>query len=203
MKNNNQSGFSLIEGLIVILIVAIVGATGTFVYYKNNYQPAGYANQQSRNKPTAQPIKKISQQSVKNLKYLSITQWGVSAAYTSQDTLSYEISPKDSNLAFITSKYMSDNYGCTLSSAINGSASGAGGIGRYIATASADIMTPAPETWSQLAIQDPTDYKQIGQYVYGFSHDQASCGNSTSSTTDPYGNPENLTNSLIVILQAS
>ena len=165
----NESGFSVVEVVLVLVVIALIGTVGWLVYRNTT---TAYTKSITKKIPTTSPTK------TSNIKYLTITQWGIKAPYTSSDTLSYVINSNNPTLATIISKYMKDTYGCT---GTNNLPSGAGSISEYNANDTAQVMSTTPETYAQLALQEPADYKQIGTYVYGFNHDQAACSNQALS----------------------
>lgn len=190
----NEAGFSAVEMTLVIVIVALIGAVGWLVY-KNHHKTTTAAITStatsstkpatstktttsatqpttSSNKPTTCTTSPASNKE-SDASYLTITQWGVRAPYTSSDTLSYVICDNDTNTAVIISKNMSDNFGC---SGANDLPSGAGQIFRGLASAADDSEnSPTPPKYAQDAQRDPTDFKQVGNYVYSFVRDEAAC----------------------------
>ena len=182
----NELGFSLIEGLLIILILAVISFGGYYVY--RTQHKSSVASTIST-KTTTPPTTKT--------KYLTITQWGIRAPYVSSDTLSYALNNEEG--AIIISENMSNNYGCT---GTNNLPAGAGLISRNLATATLGVGTTPTSTYTQLASSDPKEYKLIGNYVYGFGHDQAACqANTTTSGEAAQTTTENLTESLIPKLE--
>ena len=186
-RHKDMQGFSAVVILVVVVVVGLVALSGYFVYKDQTVKPVAVS-----------PVSNINIAKTPTLKYLSISQWGVRAPYSGSDTLSYRLS-RSGNYTVIVSQNMAQNYGCT---GTNNEPSGAGIISRSLATATAS--TPTPETYAQLARQDPKDNKQIGEYVYSFAHDQAACSNKTLVGTPGEKaqiNTENFTNSLISKLE--
>ncbi len=197
--SKNENGFSAVETILIVVIVILIGVVGWLAYKDHSKTTTNYVATTSSNNSITTKKSPSMPASTSNIKYLTISQWGVRAPYTSTDTLSYIMS--NANLAIIVSKNMSDNYGCT---GTNNLPSGAGGISRNVADNTAQVMTTTPETYAQLAQQDPTDYKQVGSYVYGFTRDQAACSNQTLAGTPgetAQVNAENFTSSLIPKLE--
>ena len=198
--SKNENGFSVVEVILIFVIVALIGVVGWLAYKDHGNTTTRYTATTSSNNAIIARKTPSTSTSTSNIKYLTISQWGVKAPYISTDTLTYIMSA--TNLATVVSKNMSDNYGCT---GTNNLPSGAGGISRNIANNIAQVMTMRPETYAQLAQQDSADYKQVGSYVYGFTRDQAACSNKTLGGTPgetAQVNAENFTNSLLPKLEA-
>lgn len=62
LKSVNQKGFTVIEGLLILLILAIVGGTGYYVYQANNKvtesQNAAQTNANTATPPNKDEVKK-------------------------------------------------------------------------------------------------------------------------------------------------
>ena len=193
--SKNESGFSALEVILIIVIVALVGFTGWYVYSSQQKANKNLAATTSGNptfkKVTKPTVTKTTKQPATSQKYLTITEWGVRAPYTSNDTLTYVLK---GDSAMIVSKNLADSYGCTTF--------GAGGISRLTPDS---IVDPGPDTVAQVAKANPNDYKYIAGYYYSFGHDQAACSDqanvgSAGEAADLAAN--NFTQSLIPHLEA-
>ncbi len=74
LKSLNQKGFAAIETILVVVILAIIGGTGYYIYQANN-KATDTQNTAQTNANTAAPHKKKS--SDKSVQYLTIKEWGI------------------------------------------------------------------------------------------------------------------------------
>lgn len=167
--SKNEKGFSPVEIILVIVIIALLGVVGYFVY--KNRQPAKVV---TVTKTVVAPTKATSSStssthSTPAQKYLTITEWGVRAPYSGSDTLSYKFESGSQNSIQVISNNLATNYGCKDY--------GAGGISRALPTDPAD---PGSQTIADVAKTNTKDYKYINGYYYLFYHDQAACSDQVS-----------------------
>jgi hypothetical protein len=76
---NNQSGFSLIEALLMILVIAVIGFCGYFVYHSQKSKTAS-ASAHKTTGDSAKTKTVVETQYIvvrDNQKYLNIKEWGV------------------------------------------------------------------------------------------------------------------------------
>ncbi|MGH7241764.1 MAG: hypothetical protein ACREGB_05700 [Candidatus Saccharimonadales bacterium] len=179
MKKLNQSGFAAIEILLVLILLAILGFTGFYVYnaQHNSDKSLNAANKAASKiatvkKPTANgkdgPGLGDSQQ------YLTIKEWGIRAPYSGSLHLTYKIEslggeagdPQVYAAAF-TSTELGDSQACEA---------GGGTIER----ASADtVLDEAGTTGATASKFYPV--KQIGSYYYVYRHPQAQCSDDSAT----------------------
>ncbi len=156
MKQLNQKGFALVEGLLILVILAAIGGVGYYVYQANNDATDTQNAAQTAANSATPPKTKTN--------YVAIKEWSVRSPYDGKLDLSYTI--KDNGADF-SSKQLSD--------ATNGGCVGYGGhIVRYMPNEEYGV---GGETASQVA-KDPNasvTYKVVGSYYYFFVHDQSLC----------------------------
>jgi hypothetical protein len=165
--NKNESGFSGVELVLVLVIVVLIGVVGWLVY--DNHHKSTVA---STNSSTSTSAKTPNATPSSTQKYLTITEWGTRIPYSGNDTLSYKLNTADSNDATIISKNLADTYNCTDF--------GAGNIARLAPDA---IIDPGPATAAETAKTDPADYPYLNGYYYNFGHDQAACSDKAAGNT--------------------
>jgi len=164
-----QKGFGHIEALLIILILAVVGFGGYYVWHSqhNNKPAAKAASSTSSGNPSP---------TSSSANYVNITQWDVRAPYSGSLSLSYEIGTgTGSNTATFSSKELTNaDVDCL----------GRGGlITRYNSTAKATDFGNDSQTIAQYAAgTDSSTYGHVGGYYYFFSHDQAGCGANPDAT---------------------
>ena len=169
----NQTGFSVIEALLILVVVGILGFTGWFVYHSKQATDktlanTGNSNVQTKQSTTEQNKKTATTvQSTSEAKFLIIKEWGIKIPYSSNDTLSYVL--KGQNSAQIASANLATNYGCNEY--------GSGSIGRSLGT---DEDSNSGTTVAQEATQNPEMYVKLSNYYYNFAHDQAACSMSVT-----------------------
>ena len=176
-----QSGFSIIEVSLVILVVAVLSATGFVVYQHHKPSSAKNSAATSSNQPTEQPQGTTTTQSAQTTRqYLTIKEWGVRVPYSGSLKLSYTMS-----LESRTATFSSDQLTALSSDCV-------GRSGLIIRWASTDQVSEGPPdantptAANAFAGKDPSTlpYAHIGNYYFTFAHDQAACGdlNTTAAT---------------------
>jgi len=189
----NQRAFSAVEGLLILLIVVIVGATGAYVYTsnKNANKNLKAASQDASGTPKFSSKKKTSTTPTSSQQYFTVKEWGVQAPYSGTDTLTYTMS-SDNTLATVTSKQLATkDSGC--------STFGAGQIKRLSGTDPAYAGGDGP-TVTAYAAQNPGMYTKVGAYYYQFVHDQAQCG---SAAVADQNQANDATKALVAKFQAT
>lgn len=172
----SQYGFSVIEGLLIIIALTLVVFVGYYVWHtqKQTDKTLNTAAQTSQN--TTAQSKNVKPNKNSNQKFLVIKEWNVRIPYDGDDTFSYKYEPsgngtKDSDAIEVISQNLASKYGCT--------GFGAGiiyrAIGSYV-----DPTDPTSPTTAQLAAQSPNDWKHVGDYYYRFTHDQAACSDTVT-----------------------
>ncbi|HWT55788.1 MAG TPA: hypothetical protein VN031_02005 [Candidatus Microsaccharimonas sp.] len=195
MKKLSQSGFTIVETLLVLILLAILGFTGFYVYNAQHdaSKSLDAASKTVNSASTAQSQKKAdSTSSQSNVKYLDIKEWGVKFPYTSTDTLSYVLhTDAPTKFAAIVSANEATNFpGC--------STWGAGSIDRGFATDGYYDTTIADEYR-----QNPGAFTKLGDYYYYYGHDQAACAqNPTAAAAEAQGSASDLVKAIVPKVQA-
>lgn len=87
----NQKGFSAVEGLLILIIVAIVGGTGYFVV---NAQKKTNTNLDNAAQSSQSVAKRSKSSPTASQKYLEIKEWGVKIPLSSADSgVYYKLDP--------------------------------------------------------------------------------------------------------------
>ena len=174
-RREHQSGFGTLEILLFVLVVAVLAIVGVVVPQHHKPISALFSAATSQKPTITQPqsTTTTTQSPQTTTQYLTITEWGVKAPYSGNDTLTYTLS-SDNNIAYISSKQLtSADAQCTRSSA--------GSIRRYTATGLASPYNTGP-TIAETASQNPGLYTHVGNYYYIFAHAQSACGSVSVST---------------------
>ncbi len=177
----NQKGFTVVEGVLILIIVAMLGFTGWFVWHsqqntdKINSQAAKNSQPVTTDKNKPSYLTAMDNSTSQN--YFTIKAWGVRAAYNGTDSFVYKIrtAQDSSNNNFryvtVTSKNLISKYQCTDY--------GAGGIERLKPTDKFGEGDPSEgPTAEQAAKQDQfkDSFGHVGNYYFYYFHDQAACG---------------------------
>jgi prepilin-type N-terminal cleavage/methylation domain-containing protein len=186
----NQSGFSVVEVSLVLLVVAVLAATGFVVYLRQQSSSAKGDVPTTSVQTTTQPTTTTT--------YFDIKEWGVRAPYSGSLKLTYRMSAGDKSATFSADQL----------SALSSECAGRGGtIIRWAPTdkfsaGPPDAYTPTAE--QAFAGKEPSavPYAHIGNYYYTFAHDQAACGN-IDTTTVIYSQTNNAVEALVANLQAT
>ncbi|HEX5448017.1 MAG TPA: hypothetical protein VFW90_02335 [Candidatus Saccharimonadales bacterium] len=170
--NKTQKGFAALEGLLILIIIAIIGGTGWYVWHSKN-QTDNTLDRAASQETTASNKKESTNatESAPGQKYLVITQWGVKAKNPQGLTLEYKI---DKNTAVFTSK--------ELVSASGGKSCDGGSIWRVLPTDMVPFEGPPDEVTAQQYIDDTKNdssfsqnYSKLGQYYYIYRGEQGAC----------------------------
>lgn len=159
-----QKGFSVIEALLIVFVVAALAITGLVVYQHHKSGSANsnaatsttQTNTKPQNTSTTQPAQTTTQ-------YFTITEWGVRAPYSGPLNLQY--AANGSGSMAVSSSQLAAGGPAVCSAAGN---SDAGNIARYLPT-DADLgpHMPVTETAQQYIAQNPTvPHATVGNYIY-------------------------------------
>lgn len=162
-----QSGFALVESLLIILILVIIGFGGYYVWH----------SQKQTNKTldtaatTSQKAASAAASNTSSQKYLTIKEWGVKVPLTDADSDAYYLIKSDlPNVAYLSL----EKYKNTECSADN-------------TTLAAYFRFTKDETdplGGQTYFSERPDSVKIGSYYYSVNHPQAACS-TTSSDGEP------------------
>lgn len=177
-KQERQSGFGTTVILLVVLVVALVAVSGVVLYqhHKSSTKDAAATNS---HQTTGQQVGTTGTQPTQTqaTTYLTIKEWGVRVPYSGSLKLSYTMST-DSRTATFSSEQLT-----ALSSDCNGRG---GSIVRWASTDKVSEGTPdanTPTAEQAFAGKDPSavPYAHIGNFYFTFAHDQAACGDPTTT----------------------
>lgn len=209
VRQNSKSdfgGFTAVEGLLVVLVVAVVGFGGYYVW--NNQSKKDSNNSQSAStssNTTNKPSNKTS-----STQYLIIKEWGVRAKSNSAYTLKYVIDSEHPNWAAFTSDELlaaGNLPGCGISKSDDGAGNqiqnaGDGFIQRYKSDEQVQSGggIDIGQTAKQSAEADPSNWAHVGNYYYSYAHPQASCDDGVDTVQTQSENAvKDLLNSLEVL----
>lgn len=191
-----RQGFAVVETLLVVVIAAILGGTGYYVYHANkktgdtltSASQAANSSAAHKTKGAAPKDKKGVEAAKPKLKYLTINEWGVRIPYTGSDTYSYKLDNSGVSIEVISAD-LAARYGCKDF--------GAGLIARF--KPGETVYPDGGSTAAQLAASDPTHWGHVGDYYYGYQHDQAACA-SADKVSDASAKAQNAANQAVSAL---
>lgn len=207
MKNkiNNEKGFSVVEVLLALVVLAIIGVAGYFV--------AKHVDNKSAS--SGQNTSKVSNASSSTSKLFKLSSWGVQASYRSSLTLEWTqfAGTNGTEEAFTSSQLVSaaksdpSSNGCGIDTDnLDGQVeqnAGGGAIVRGLPTDTYAFpdSNGNPQTIAQFFSQaSGVNYIQVGQYYYYYAPNQGSCASGSVGTLQTQ--TENLVKSLIGSLHA-
>lgn len=181
-KKLSQKGFGLVEGLLIVIAVALVAFVGYYIYHtqktaNDTLSAVAQNNSKGDLKAGSQSATKSSQN------YFTLTEWGVQAPYSGSVGLSYRVISSDGPpYAKLSSKQLD------VSDAACASAGNYGGvITRYASTdtvqdADGSDSGKTPAEYIAAYFNTTTDqYAHIGNYYYLYVPPQGACGSSQAS----------------------
>lgn len=177
-----QEGFSVIEILLVLLVAAVIVATGLLLYQhrSTNTKTTGSTNSTQPSNHAAHPT----------TQYFTIKEWNIEAKPDSTFTLRYKIWPSNLNVADFTSDQLtaaSSSPGCGIGPASGGTDRfpgyyGGGYITRLLPSdlvygLPADDSAETPEQYAALPQSQMGGgaITKIGGYYYVFHPNQGPC----------------------------
>lgn len=185
----DRQGFAAIETLLVLVIVAMVGGTGYYVYNANSKATDAQNAAHTAVNTAAPHTKKKGVEAAKpKLKYLTIKEWGVRIPYTGSDTYSYKLDNGGVSIEVISAD-LAARYGCKDF--------GAGIIARFKPDEA--VYPDGGTTAAQSAASDPASWGHVGDYYYGYQHDQAACA-SADKVSDASAKAQNAANQAVSAL---
>jgi len=185
MTKFTQKGFTAIEAILIVIVLAILGGTGYYIYSANKKANSTYSSAAQASQSNAKFSAKKNPKSAKNTsstqQYFTIKEWAVKAPYTIGPPLLYTFT-KDAgpNVAYISTQDLANaDTKCAQS--------GGGDVERVAATehysdtdAPADNSSPTAQQYASTL--NNADYGHVGNYYYFYRHPQGLCGS---------GNPSN------------
>jgi Tfp pilus assembly protein FimT len=202
-KIQQQSGFSLVEVLLMVVVLAILGFTGFFVYQsrkdtdKTLDSTNEVAHSTTPSKTTAvndfaQCEQAAGSKLLETYPEQCVTSSGKMFTDTATQGQKYlDIKQWGVKVAYTGSDTLSYTYNTTtpnivqiVSANLAGQYGctdfGAGQIVRYAASQGTNV-DGSGQSASAAAKTSPTEWGHVGNYYYHFAHDEAACGNSASS----------------------
>lgn len=156
----NNRGFTLIEGLLIIVVLSIIGFGAFYVYDKQNDE----SKDNSQNTTANTQIKDSQKETSSQAKKYEITELGVSIETGGTDTLIYELLDESTegviSVGFTTQGDIEIDPSCDGKAAYGG------------------ILTKAPKDKEYLdgtLYRDSADAQVIGDYVYVYAPPQSPC----------------------------
>jgi hypothetical protein len=184
-----QKGFAAVETLLILVVIAIIGGTGYYVYHSYNKSNDNLNTAQTNANSATPPKKKDS------TKYLTITEWNIRAPITGTMELQYTLMNNDTQADFTSKQLLDKDAACTA---------GFGGtISRYAPDENASADGTGNETAKERAAKaDKSTYAYVGGNYYFFDHSQAGCGDDVAKTKDAQQQTNDAVKALISKLQA-
>ncbi len=196
--HTNQSGFTLIETILVLVIVVAIAGVGLFVWHSkqvadktlaptHSTNPTFKNNAKGKSAETGTNAAKPSTPASTPTSYFAITQWHIRAPYSGSLTLEYQQNSSNPDEMMVSSAQLNAGGPSTCTTADGG----AGYIGRYAPT---DEVAPG-ETAQQYVNQNfaaansqPPAYAKIGNYYYIYSDASNDCSDTAlqTQTTDAF-----------------
>lgn len=158
-----QTGFTVIEALLLVIALSIIGFGGYYVWNSNQQSNKSLSQAEQTSQKTS-PIQK-------DQKYLTIKEWGVRFPYSGSDTYSYIYEPSIPTSIEVISQNLAKNYDCT--------SFGAGIIAKSLPSDNSAPSNDSPSV-EEYVKQNPDVFFKVGPYYYSFGHDQASCSDSVT-----------------------
>lgn len=166
----NQKGFAALEAILIVVILAMIGGTGFYVYNSNKKASDTYnsATKVSQSSP--------AQKTSSKAQFFTIPEWGVKAKYTGDLSLNYAV--KSSDISLLKYAAVSSTQLDAADTACKGGGYG-GLITRYKSTdhflvgdGEVDSGKTAAETAASL---DRGTYGHVGDYYYFYISPQGEC----------------------------
>lgn len=179
MKKINQSGFAVVEIVVAVVILALIGGVGYYVYHSNQQTDKKLDNLSSnlQKNPATSPTKpdnSVASTQPKQ-KYLVIKQWGVELPLSASISDAYYLNYNGS-FGLGTRSLTALDSSC----APNGDAPSS--IDRQsVASHDANQAKVANNNWGG-GFEPQVFSTRVGNYYYQFSHAQAACSQASTST---------------------
>jgi len=176
----NQKGFTVIEGLLVFVIVAIIGGTGYYVYHSNKQ-----ADKNLKNASSSAEFAKKKKETKKTTKtpkteIFLIPEWKVSAEIPvppeEAALIQYKIiaSANPAVAGFTTQELVDiDKSSCSADNSVAGSIVRARGADRFPTEGDFGSGKTVQQAMTTGVVKT---YKKLGDYYYWYVHPQSLCG---------------------------
>lgn len=167
----DERGFSLVEGLLIIIALALVVFVGYYVWHNQKNTKASNTS--------ANAVQSNKKSTTTSQKYVTIKEWGVKAPYSGNLNLDYTISSDKKEASFTSTELVGLDSTCEPAYG--------GGIQRFAPNEDAAEGPGGGLTAAQRAEQaDKGTYAFINGYYYFFVHAQSACPGATSSAAQEF-----------------
>lgn len=172
-RKNFQKGFAALETILIIIILAIIGFTGWYVWHSSEQAKDTYSSASHTAQSHSATTEKTTQ------KYLTIKQWDVKVPLSSGIADAYYLYKSGNDTAYL-SKAIYEGTNCAADQTTLGA------IVRFTADQKDSLNDGT-------MLSEHTDAVKIGDYYYFYMHPQAACdGGSTNSMADFNDNKANV-----------
>jgi hypothetical protein len=169
LKKINSQGFSLVEGLLVVIALCLVIGVGTYVYNSHNKDQGAATSAQNN-------AHKSAEANQTDKKYLKIPELGIKFELT--DKLKNAYYAKVDNYYYLSVRELDDS--CPA----GGSMGGLGILGIVTGKAGEVNDTVIDKTlWTESELQQ-TGFKKVGDRYYGFMHGNVPCSGPDTPNAD-------------------
>lgn len=186
IKKLNQQGFAVVEAILIVVILAIAGGTGYFVYHSNKKATSTYnAASKSASSTVAKGTKGGKggkggpDTGPAKTEIFIIHEWGVSAAIPTPPKdaalIQYQFmaDSKPQSALFTTQELIDADPACSADHAPGGLIARGGGGDPFLLS---DGTSSGKTVKEELATGGFKPYKQVGGYYYWYVHAQSGCG---------------------------
>jgi competence protein ComGC len=175
----NQKGFTLIEGLLIVIAITLIALTGYYIW-----QNKQSGNEQTQQTPAAKTVK--TSQTDKKW-YFTLNEWNLRALYEGDITVEYKIKtdPSGVQYAYFSSQQLDDSAPDCKSDGTYG-----GVISRYSPTDhiqygnGEDSGMTADEFLSTNKNIPKSNYNKVGGYFYYYTQPNGVCGNASQASQE-------------------
>lgn len=191
MRRNRQAG-SAHAVVIIVLIAALLFALG-WIFWQNFILKQPRVND---DKPVVVKEKSVTPTSVphSDVKYLTVSEWGVKFPYTGNDTLTYHYDSTTPEFISVSSDSLAASGAvCKQDS------EGAGGIQRGTAQEVVPGGFGSEKTFAQMYQSNSSTMGKQGNYYYQFVHDNGTC----TDNNDLQSSMNDLTASIVPKVQSN
>lgn len=183
-KIRKENGFSAVEGLLIVIIIAMIAGVGYYVWHANKTanDTLSSANQVAQNSPAVKGTKKsTSTAPSSNNSYFVVNEWGVRAPYSGSLHLSYTFKHDTGTVTYValsSSELNAEGSTCASDPTYGGT------IERYLSTDK--MLDSSGQPLSQTAAQyaataNKSTYAYVGNYYYFYTKPQSVCGSSQAA----------------------
>lgn len=190
----NQKGFAALEAILILVIVAIIGGTGYYIYHANS-KATDDQNAAQTNANTAVPHKKTP------ATYLTIKEWDVRAPLSSSVTPKYTVvtSGKQTFARLSTDQLVAADPECSVDNSAGGIIVRAQSSDPFFNDAGDDLGYTVQQAIDKGTLKA---YKKVGDYYFWYEKGQAACGAAAKATQDLQSKTDAAFNTAVTKLEA-